>query len=112
MRYSSKLAFPEADNERATPRDDVWMPVRVRELGSVAFDARITDISPAGCRLKGCDLPQRAEVWLTLGPLPPLRARVVWCARNECGCHFYRPLGRRELLAITDWAPGSGSAAE
>ena len=101
MRYSSKLAFPEADNERAMPRDEVSMEVRVRELGSVAFPARVTDLSPAGCRISGCDLPQRAEIWLTFAALPPLRARVIWSARNECGCQFYRPLGRRELLAIT-----------
>jgi hypothetical protein len=100
MRISDKLAFPEGDNERAMPREEVYVPVRVRELGSVAFDARVTDLAAAGCRIRGCDLPQRAEVWLTFAQLPPLRARIAWSARGECGCAFYQPLRRSELHAL------------
>lgn len=100
MRISSNLSFPEADNERALAREPVCVTVRVRELGSVAFEARITDLSAAGCRIKGCDLPQRAEIWLSLAALQPLRARIIWSARGESGCQFYKPLSRRELLAV------------
>ena len=100
MRISSYLSFPEADNERAIARDPVSVMVRVRELGSVAFEARVTDLSAAGCRIRGGDLPQRAEIWLTFAALPALRARIVWSERGESGCQFYKPLNRRELSAL------------
>ena len=105
MRISSNLSFPEADNERALAREPVCVTVRVRELGAVAFEARVTDLSAAGCRIQGCDLPPRAEIWLGFAALQPLRGRIIWSERNQCGCQFYKPLGRRELLAVSGRQP-------
>jgi hypothetical protein len=110
MRYSSNLSFPAADDERSNPRDRVHVPVRVRELGSVAFDALITDISPAGCRIRNCPLSPRAEVWLVIGDLEPVRARVAWSAKGECGCQFYKPLRRHEVMSLREGRTAAGRA--
>ena len=110
MRYLSNLSFPSSDDERSVPRDGVGVPARVRELGSVAFEALVTDISPAGCRIRGCLLSPHAEVWLVIGDLQAVRARVIWSAKGECGCQFYKPLRRYEVMALKEHRPAAARA--
>jgi hypothetical protein len=97
MSYFQPLAFPAADNERRHDRHPVSLDARVRELGSPGLVAQLKDVSVGGCRLRETDLPKNAEIWVSLGAAPPVRARVVWVGSGEAGCEFYAPLTRADL---------------
>ena len=100
MRVSDQLSFPQSHDERADERERVDYAGTVRELGSVARAVRLVDITRRGCRLKGDVAGAGEEVWIRIGPLPPLRARVIWRRGAECGCRFYQPLSGSQLLTL------------
>lgn len=100
MSFYRALAFPREADERRHERHSVKLAGRFRELGATALVGKVKDVSVGGCRLDGADLPDRAEVWVTLGASQPMRARVVWVGRGEAGCEFYAPLSRAELRRI------------
>lgn len=100
MRVSDQLSFPQNQDERAEERQRVDYAGTVRELGSVARAVRLVDISRRGCRLKGDVAGAGEEVWIRIGALAPLRGRVIWRSGAECGCCFYEPLSRSQILAL------------
>lgn len=91
------LSFPADADERRHPRYAATLTGRVRELGSIATNVTVTELSIGGCRLTDNDLPAKAELWVTLGKAPPLRARVVWSKSGQAGCEFYAPLTRFDV---------------
>jgi len=100
MSLYQPLAFPRDADERRHERHCVKLTGRFRELGATAAVGKIKDVSVAGCRIDGAELPHRAEIWVTLGASRPMRARVVWIGRGEAGCEFYAPLTGAELRQI------------
>jgi hypothetical protein len=100
MSFHRALAFPREADERRHERHDIALDGRVRELGSTAATGQINNLSIGGCRIRDTDLPKHAEVWVTLGNAPPMRARVVWVKSGEAGCEFYAPLSRANLRDI------------
>ncbi len=100
MSFYQPLAFPREADERRHERHSVDLAGRVRELGSPAAVGAIKDLSIGGCRIQDTDLPKHAEIWVTLGQSPPMRARVVWVGSGDAGCEFYAPLSRAALRAI------------
>lgn len=100
MSFYQPLAFPRDADTRRHERHEVSLEGRVRELGSAAATGQINNLSIGGCRIRDTDLPKHAEVWVTLGSAPPLRARVVWVKSGEAGCEFYAPLSRAALRDI------------
>jgi hypothetical protein len=110
MSLYQPLAFPRDADERRHERHDVTLPGRVRELGSPAGGGQIKDLSIGGCRIRDTDLPRHAEIWITLGNAPPMRARVVWVGAGEAGCEFYAPLSRSGLRAIMLQRDGQSGA--
>jgi hypothetical protein len=91
MSHIARVAVVPVE-QRAFPRRSVNFSARVRELGAVASDVVVTDISRFGCRLENCDLPENAEIWLKLPECEPARARIVWNLRGEAGREFYCPI--------------------
>ena len=91
------LSYPAEADERRHPRYEAKLAGKVRELGAVATSVRVTELSIGGCRLADNDLPPKAELWVTLGKAPPLRARVVWSKSGQAGCEFYAPLTRFDV---------------
>ena len=100
MSFYQPLAYPREANERRHERHSLALPGKVRELGSPAGCGQIKDLSIGGCRIRNTDLPQNAEIWVTLGNSQPMRARVVWVRSGEAGCEFYAPLSRASLRTI------------
>jgi hypothetical protein len=100
MSFYQPLAFPRDADTRRHERHSVELDGRVRELGSPAGGGMIKDLSIGGCRIHKTDLPKHAEIWVTMGKAPPMRARVVWVGSGEAGCEFYAPLSRAALRAI------------
>jgi hypothetical protein len=94
------LSYPKCDDERASERTSVSLAGSVRELRSVSQPVKILDLTAAGCRIAGTDLRANDEIWVRVGRENPIRARVVWAAKGELGCSFYRPLSRCELQGI------------
>ena len=91
LRSSKNLGFNGPD-ERKAVRVEVDLVSSARELGSPGISARVANISTSDCQLSDCDLPAKAEIWLRLPEMEPLRAHVVWSADGRAGCEFYRPL--------------------
>lgn len=110
MSHYSPLSFPASSNEREHERTSVAYPGSVRELGSVATPVTFSDLTKAGCRIKGADIRRGAEVWARLGKLAPVRARVIWAKGGEAGLQFYQPLQPAELRALDD--PASAPKAQ
>ncbi|HEV2867263.1 MAG TPA: PilZ domain-containing protein [Allosphingosinicella sp.] len=100
MAYSSSISFPASANERALERERVDYHGTVRELGSIPRQVRVVDLTRKGCRLAGGDVRRSDEVWIRVGQLPPIRGKVVWVAKGEFGCEFYKPLAPSELRSI------------
>lgn len=97
MSFYQPLAYPKDANERRHQRQTVTLAARVRELGRAGVAGGVGDVSIAGCRLSGVDLPKGAEIWVAIGASVPRRARVIWLSAGDAGCSFYQPLTRAEL---------------
>ena len=94
------LAFPSDADERRHPRYSVALGGRARELGSVATPINVVEVSIGGCRLANNDLSAKAELWVTIGQAPPVRARVVWAKNGEAGRAFYAPMTRADVRNV------------
>lgn len=70
------------------------MPARCRMLSGFTEDVVIRDVSEGGCRVASTVLSLRAgdRVVLRTTALEGLAGMVRWCARNEAGIAFERPL--------------------
>lgn len=85
-RNQTGLPFPD---ERRFTRQVVSLHATVRELGGAPLTATVSNISRNGCELVGCNLEQRAEIWVQISGYGPVRATVIWSKQNRAGCEFY-----------------------
>lgn len=88
---------PNADgrpvSKRASDRFVTKMSVGVRRMGATRIPADVTDLSTSGCRIQAEErLPKDSMIWIKLGALAPITARVVWTDRLMAGCAFTEPL--------------------
>ncbi|MFN3945020.1 MAG: PilZ domain-containing protein [Allosphingosinicella sp.] len=112
MGLGGELSFPQNCNERASPRETVALPGKVRPLGAPAAPIRIVDISASGCRFTAPGaIARRDEIWIEIGHLEPVRALVIWVSAGLAGCRFYQPLSPGDLRrASQPGAPRTASA--
>jgi hypothetical protein len=91
MRVEFDLANPA--EQRRTLRHGTHIPARVRRAGPSRVPGTITDLSTTGFQLQ-CDEALRCGViiWVTIGSLAPLQARVMWSRAFLAGCAFATPL--------------------
>jgi hypothetical protein len=76
--------------------------VRLETNGQVRT-ATLIDISRRGCRVSLAQEPAAgAEACLTIGPIGPQRARIVWSRNGMAGLVFARPLETSVLDAILE----------
>lgn len=81
---------------------------RLRYDGTVQFRAgtkranvQVRDISKLGARISGVFLVREDDrLFLKLGNLEAIEARVAWVSDFEFGCEFMRPLSEVVLEAI------------
>jgi hypothetical protein len=94
----STLASSE---QRQSARRLVNFAAALREEGAKSTQARVTDLSEGGCRLR-CDEPVEAgsEIWVKLPGLEAKRARLVWVEGENAGCEFETPLYQSEIDAL------------
>jgi hypothetical protein len=83
---------PDRDR-RVHPRKPLAAAASFRERGRTREDVRVTDLSPAGCRveLKGA-LICGEHGWVTLPTLAPWSCAVAWRSEEEAGVRFEQPL--------------------
>jgi hypothetical protein len=92
MQVKAEIQLPSSD-QRISERFDTQMSAGVRRSGSVNVPAVITDLSTTGFRVEAEErLPLDTVVWVKLGNLSPLMARVVWSEKLVAGCRFSAPL--------------------
>jgi hypothetical protein len=83
----------EAANQRRAPRVGTRLKADVRRSGTVRVQATVTDMSVTGFRLESDErLPLGAPIWVRIGQLSPLEAKVVWRDGYLAGCAFNSPL--------------------
>ncbi|USI73253.1 PilZ domain-containing protein [Sphingomonas morindae] len=81
------------DDQRGDARHETELAGGVRRSGSMRVPGVVRDISCSGFRIESEEkLPTDAVVWLKIGTLEPLMARVVWSDRLLAGCRFAAPL--------------------
>lgn len=92
MHVKAELQLSGSD-QRNTERYDTHMQAGVRRSGSISVPATVTDVSTTGFRVEAEErLPLDTVVWLKMGNLAPLMARVVWSEKLIAGCRFSAPL--------------------
>ena len=92
MQVRAELQLSRSD-QRDSERYDLHVEAGVRRSGSIAVPAVVTDLSRTGFRVEAEErLPLDTVVWLKLGTLAPLMARVVWSEKLVAGCRFSAPL--------------------
>ena len=95
---------------RTSRRDQVLLAASAWAIGG-SRSVLVADISSAGAKLQGRDLPRTAtEVLVTVGTTE-FFARVSWSEDNECGLNFEVPLTPDELAQIQaqgDWGLVTG----
>ena len=70
--------------------------------GTRRANVQVQDISELGARVSGVFLVHEGDrVFLKIGMIEPIEARVVWVTDFEFGCEFLRPLNPVILDTIT-----------
>jgi hypothetical protein len=95
---------------RANRRSPVVLAASAFAIGG-SRSVLVADISSAGAKLQGRDLPSPAtELLITIGTTEVF-AKVSWNQDNECGLNFEIPLTTDQLTAMRaqgDWALATG----
>lgn len=80
-------------NHRRYQRGDVHIVAQIREKGYGSYQAKVTDLSRAGCRIiTPMYLNPGASLYITLPGFAALETRIAWHVRDEYGCEFVQPL--------------------
>jgi len=91
VQVAAELSLTGAEH-RASERHGTRMEAGVRR-GSIRLPATVTDLSATGFRVATDEkLPVDSVMWIKLGALAPLMARVVWSDGLAAGCVFAAPL--------------------
>jgi PilZ domain len=93
---------PEIENDdlRRVARKAFPATVQFRS-GNRRANVEVRDLSRFGARIGGVFLVQNGDsLWLKLGSLDSIEAKVVWFDDFEFGCQFNRPLSEVVLDSI------------
>ncbi len=76
-------------NHRRFNRGDVHIVAQIREKGYGHHQAKLSDLSRAGCRVNTpMYLNPENPVYITIPEFSALEARIVWHVGDEYGCEF------------------------
>ena len=93
MGFAAELSTEPGVDGRKAERREVVLGAGLRQRGAHAVTVQILDLSTHGFRAAThLDLMPGADVWLKLGGLESLHARVVWQRGHLMGAEFVRPL--------------------
>ena len=80
-------------NSRRYSRGDVHIVAQIREKGYGHHQAKVADLSRAGCRvITPMYLNADNALFITIPGFAPLEARIAWHVRDEYGCRFVNEL--------------------
>ena len=80
-------------NHRRYSRGDVHIVAQIREKGYGHHQAKVADLSRAGCRvITPMYLNPSSSLFITIPGFAPLEARIAWHVRDEYGCRFVNEL--------------------
>ncbi|HEY0446943.1 MAG TPA: PilZ domain-containing protein [Allosphingosinicella sp.] len=83
----------DTDPRRREPRLEVSAAIPMRELGAMAVDARLVNISSNGFMAEtNADIGAGSRVWLTLPGVKRVNALVVWTNNGRLGGQFAEPI--------------------
>jgi hypothetical protein len=98
-RKASRPDDPEHRGRRSDPRAHIDLAATVDAL-SGRQNISLLDISLAGARLEGADLPDVGkDVILKCGGIDAF-GTVVWAIACRCGVQFDEPLSPKDLVAL------------
>lgn len=90
---SSEVYDDSPYNHRRYMRGDVHIVVQVREKGYGNHQAKLSDLSRAGCRVvTPMYLNPDNSIFITIPGFAALEARIVRHERDEYGCQFVNEL--------------------
>lgn len=90
---------PELRGRRSEPRAYVVVPASAEALTG-RRQVKILDVSRAGARLEGNDLPSVGkDIILRCAKLDTF-GTIAWAASGRCGMQFDEPISSGELLAL------------
>lgn len=80
-------------NHRRYSRGDVHIVAQIREKGYGHHQAKVADLSRAGCRvITPMYLNADNSIFITIPGFNALEARIAWHTRDEYGCRFVNEL--------------------
>lgn len=80
-------------NHRRYSRGDVHIVAQIREKGYGHHQAKVADLSRAGCRvITPMYLNADNSIFITVPGFTALEARIAWHSRDEYGCRFVNEL--------------------
>lgn len=81
------------EEKRRVKRTRLVIASTVRERARSSVDAKISDLSPYGCRIEGFAMPMPgSQVWVRLPGLESQSAQVAWSQSGSAGVKFDQPL--------------------
>ncbi len=90
---SAGVGDDDVEGSRRGKRIVVRIAVDVRQTGWSRIPAVITNLSTTGFHLRSEEwLKPNSQIWVRIGSLAPLMARVVWNDAYCAGCAFSQPL--------------------
>ena len=88
---------------RGASRTDCNLVVQIKDGSSDWRMAQLRDISATGFRVTRVNgLPSGNSVWLRLGAMAPVAAKVRWTGDGALGCAFLFPLDERAMAEVLD----------
>ena len=88
-----RSATQEQEEKRQVTRTRLVIASTVRERARSSVDAKISDLSPYGCRIEGFAMPMPGnQVWVRLPGLESQSAQVAWSQSGSAGIRFDQPL--------------------
>lgn len=80
-------------NHRRYLRGGVHIIAQIREKGYGHHQAKVSDLSRAGCRvITPMYFNADNSIFITIPGFAPLEARIAWHEREEYGCYFANEL--------------------
>lgn len=93
MMFHAQIAADLDSEPRREPRTTLDADIAMRELGSTAVDARLSNLSAGGFTARTDALiAPGSRIWLTLPGIGRVNALVVWARGGKLGGQFAEPI--------------------
>jgi hypothetical protein len=94
----ARIAEDRTDERRSTPRLQVELEARMRELGTSGVEAKVLNISQRGFMAQTDGrFEVGSRVWLILPGRERANAVVKWTAGDKIGAEFAEPVSFEDL---------------